>query len=204
MRVPDLSKSSKLASFLLLLGLLAVTAAPVHGQRRPPTPEQIKFLMLRQFALHFKWPADRQAEPKKPRNFVLGILGKNPFAAEIRQFDGRPIGKRGWTLEVRKLKDIGDGRALRACHAVYVAADLAGQLARLKTILAKHPALIIGDTKGLGAQGAMLNFVKLKRTVGFELNLSSLRAAGFEVPSTLSVLAHRIFGRSSQLKEGGG
>jgi hypothetical protein len=55
--------------------------------------------------------------------------------------------------------------------------------------------LTIGDTKGFGESGVMINFLTKENKVRFEINLAAARRAGLKISSKLLSLATIVYSR---------
>src|SRR6267142_4422997 len=88
---------ARLASFVLAVSLVALRSTHAAAQTSPYTLYQHKALYLFNFAKYTEWPKHAFADDNAP--FVLGILGKDPFHADIDIIKGKTI--KGRKLVVR-------------------------------------------------------------------------------------------------------
>src|SRR3954447_6301842 len=93
---------------LLFLGL-SVSAAV------PPAEYRVKAVFLFNFAQFVEWPPDAFTAPGQP--FVIGVLGKDPFGAELDAVvRGETVSQR--SLVVERYYNIAE---LHNCHILYIA-----------------------------------------------------------------------------------
>lgn len=133
---------------------------------------------------------------------VIGVLGKDPFSgldesrravnhldAEVQRSNANRTKSGRKPIVVRRFAS---ARDYTTCHILFVAAEAtAGSEEktvedRLRAALKKiegSPVLIVGDTKGLAAKGAVVNFYVARDAQGvpkvaFEFNPDAARRAG--------------------------
>src|SRR4051812_43920022 len=71
------------ATFVLLFGLL-LPAGRSRAQEAQPSEYQVKAALVFAFAKFVEWPPSAFEDPKSP--LCIGVLGENPFGAELEQF----------------------------------------------------------------------------------------------------------------------
>lgn len=170
--------------------LLALFASADLHPREPDREYQIKAGLLPQFILFSHWPETALTAD----NFVIGILGENPFGnmfdeAEKKPFKGKPLEVRffGITAELAELKE---------CHLLFICASVRDDAAirRTITLLKDFPVLTVSEEKtkkGVVPMG-MINFVLRQNKIRFEINRGAANRAGIKLSSKLLRVAVRV------------
>jgi hypothetical protein len=173
--------AARLPVWLILLGALALTARLPAGRAQQPEVDQeylLKAGYLATFGRYTVWP---QAGVPGGQ-FVIGVLGKNPFGAVKAEMEKLEIDKK--KVVVREFKSMKD---FQPCHILFVSNAPAGdnpkeqaveRLASALTALNKKPVLVVADSQGLAAKGAMLNLYLDMNKVKYEINVEAIKGAG--------------------------
>jgi hypothetical protein len=177
----------KVAWFSLLLWA-AMCAWPAAGQdAAAPSEYQVKAAFLYNFAKFVEWPT--QAFPADDTPITIGILGKNPFGADLertvrdKSVNGRP-------LAVRSLASPDDS-ALKHCQIIFIYPMEKSRLGEILAKLKGTPALTVSETEGFTQAGGMINFIMEGRKVRFEINDAAATQAGLKISSKLLSLAKK-------------
>jgi hypothetical protein len=172
---------ARLPGWLILLGALALTARLPAGRAQQPAVDKeylLKAGYLSNFLRYTVWP---QAGAPGGQ-FVIGVLGKNPFGAVKAEIEKLEIDKK--KVVVREFKSMKD---YQACHILFVSNAPAGdnpkeqaadRLASALATLNKQPVLVVADSPGLAAKGAMLNLYLEMNNVKYEINVEAIKGAG--------------------------
>ena len=169
--------------YLFLSGLCVVAQGP-----KPPLGEYAaKVVLLERITRFVEWPAADKVNGGH-REFLLGVVGQNPFGDELdtyflnHQIKGRPV-------RIRYFKGPGD---LRTCDLLFISAS---ENTRLKDILAKlgsAATLTIGDSEGFAVNGVMVNITRDNDHLGFEVNLTAAREGRIRLASGFLQIAKVI------------
>ena len=121
MRLKRLHPPRRLVGVVLAFAAVLLSAAPAE----PPaalTPYQIKVGLLYNFAIYTEWPKAAFVDGSAP--FVFGVLGTDPFGADLDFLKRKPI--KGRSVVVKPLQKAEDRRhiwtagrflsAPRRCH----------------------------------------------------------------------------------------
>jgi hypothetical protein len=158
--------------------LLGAAAAPGFV----PSPEyQAKVVLLEKLTLFVDWPQART--PDQP--FVLAVLGRSPFGDELDAFfAAHPVKGRPVTVRyLARIADLGD------CDLLFVCASEAPRLPGILERVKGRPILTVADTEGFAQAGVMVAMVRIGGKIAFEVNLPSVRDAGFRmVPGFLQLV----------------
>jgi hypothetical protein len=169
--------------------MLGVAAGALTAQPRQPTEYRLKAAFLYNFGKFIEWPA--AAFPDSGAALVLGILGRDPFGADIdamvqdRRLHARP-------LVVRRYEDLDE---LGPCHILFTTWLDPKLLTALFERLGEAHVLTVGESAQFTALGGVIRFYLEDQKVRFEINTVAAGRAGLAVSSRLLGLA-RIFGES--------
>jgi hypothetical protein len=179
--------------FLLIAVLGMGVLSPVRDEAslqgaEPLLREAVKARYLLYFGIYVRWPDD--AVPQAKGQFVIGILGRDPFGDHLQVFAGRPLnGKR---IVVRRFASM---EQYSSCHILFISDEAAvGRKEtakdRLDAALARvgdQPVLIVSETSGFARQGAVINFVddQQAQLIRMEVNRTAQRRAALEISSEL-------------------
>ena len=125
------------------------------------------------------WPDE--AFPSKEAPFLIGILGRDPFGAELgiacrgRRAHDRPI-KFKRSARIADLKD---------CQLVFVPRAQERDPRALAKALVGSKVLLVGETPGFARQGGMVNFYLEKGKLRFELNPDAALREGIQMRARL-------------------
>ena len=170
------------AASVLGCAIAWLAASPARAQPPTPTEYQIKAAFLYNFARFVTWPTTAFADSASP--FVFGILGSDPFGAELdeavkgHEIEGRPV---RFNASVRS----GAG----SCQLLFVGASEAENLSSLLAALRARPILTVADILDFARQGGHIQFVTEGSKVRFEINVGSADRARLKIGSKLLRLA---------------
>jgi hypothetical protein len=133
--------------------------------------------MVYNFARFSEWPASRFVDAASP--VVLCVSPEEPFAAELLELEGKPVGSR--TLHVRKTASFG-----RDCHMAFI--SRADATAANLSALSRRGVLAVGDASGFSRSGS-IGLVTIGGQLRFEVNINAAREAGVRLSSQLLRLA---------------
>jgi len=157
---------------LLLLGLSV-------GAAVAPAEYRVKAVFLFNFAQFVDWPPDAFTDPGQP--FVIGVLGKDPFGAELDAVvHGETVSHR--PLVVERYNSIAD---LHNCHILYIARSEVGHLAQILTALEGRSVLTVSDADGDDQTGVMIRLVNRSNRVGLQIDVGAAKAAHLTISSKL-------------------
>lgn len=173
--------AARLPVWLILLGALALAARLPAGRAQQAEVDReylLKAGYLPNFGRYTVWP---QAGVPGGQ-FVIGVLGKNPFSAVKAEMEKLEIDKK--KVVVKEFKSMKD---YQPCHILFVSNAPAGdnpkeqaadRLASALAALNKKPVLLVADSPGLATKGAMLNLYLEMNKVKYEINVEAIKSAG--------------------------
>jgi hypothetical protein len=168
---------------LSLLWLLAVGDG--RAQESPPTEYQLKAAFLLNFAKFVEWPPAAFAEAASP--IVLGVLGENPFG------DGLERTIRDKTINNLPLvvKAFRSSAEATNCHMLFISASERARLPEILGSLRGASVLTVGETDRFTETGGMINFVRQRNKIRFQINEVAAKSVGLKISSKLLSLAAR-------------
>ncbi len=168
---------------VLLLSGLARGAEP----EPPPLEHQVKAAFLYNFAKFVEWPPARFESALTP--FVIGILGEDPFGADLDQtikgktVEGRPI------LVVRLRSD----GPIPPCHLIFVSNSEQKRLRTVLDSLKNTGTLTVGESDRFCPAGGMIGFKMASNKVRFEINSFASQKEGLKISSKLMTVALHVY-----------
>lgn len=174
--------SPALFALILSLGFGSVTLLSQESLEYP-----VKAVFLFKFGDYVEWPPGALPKPGAP--FVIGVLGKDPFGANLdlavkdRTVQGHPIIVKRFE-RVEQVKDV---------QILFVDADNPEQLERFLMDLRTASVLTVCD--GPAKPGAVISFVIQENRVRFEIDTDAAERANLKVSSKLLSLA-RVVGKA--------
>lgn len=161
---------------LLALALLA----PCQPARADAAGEyQVKAVFVFNFSHFVSWPAQAIGAPGAP--FVIGVLGDDPFGAQLdeavrgEQIDGHP-------LVVRRFRGVDE---VADCRILFIARSAGPQLDHVLAALDHRSTLTVSDMDGSSEHGVMVQFVTENDRIRLRINVDSAHAAGLTISSKL-------------------
>lgn len=171
-----------------LVAILAFVASALAGAQSPaPLERAVKAAFVYKFIAYVDWPATAFESPDAP--FVIGVLGSDAIAEELRQIvAGRAVGERA--VQVRQLRE---GDAATDVHVLFVGRGEAARIPALARSLQGRPTLIVGESAGALAAGAMINLiVAADGRVRFEVAQDAAERASLRLSSRMLALARAV------------
>jgi hypothetical protein len=172
-----------------LLGLFLAVAAsgqPVADPGQGEAEQQVRAQFVYNFANFVEWPDDAFSGPAAPIKICL--FGEVDFAPYLYTFAGTLIG--GRPLVVQKANEIDEIRA--GCHILYVGWDERVRLPTFWQEIRYIYVLSIGDRQGFADKGGIINILRTRDRVQFDVNIENALINGLFLDSDLLALARVI------------
>jgi hypothetical protein len=119
--------------------------------------------------------------------FVISVLGSSNLYQElVKKYAEKSIGKQN--IEVRKLPKSAE---IEPCHILFVGQSEISLLPVIFRNLEKRSTLVITEYPDALEDGSVVNFVRVDRTLKYELSVPNARKHKLEVGSTLVQLAYK-------------
>ena len=166
----------------LLMLMLALPAWPGDVHPAAVSEYQIKAAFLYNFAKFVDWPPIAPGE--EDNNFKIGILGDDPFGADIDVIENKQV--RGMPLQIVRAASLNE---LWGCRVIFLAAGVRFRLRSILERLQERPVLTVSDTSGFAHQGVIINLITVGSKIRFEINPTAADRAGLKISSHLLRLA---------------
>ena len=185
-----LGKFIRLASrmSLCLIGVLAFCAWPVGGPvgAQDVTAEReyrLKAAFLYNFAKFVDWPDDTFVDGSSP--MVFCIIGEDPFGGSLEELvENKRV--KGRTIIVYRANRL---NGHRKCHVMFVTRSRRAGIGDIFNALAGSDILTVGDMDRFAHNGGMINMVRKKNKIRFEVNQSVISRTRLKMSSKLLNLA---------------
>jgi hypothetical protein len=147
---------------------------------------QVKAAYLYNFTKFTDWPAGAFASSNAP--IVIGVVGEDPFGKTLDDLVS------GETVRDRPLvvKRLHAGEDLRSCHVLFISGSEKERMSALLEKLKGSPVLTVSDTGDFAAQGGMVRFLRVQKTVKLEINQAAAEEAGLQISAKLLKLARLV------------
>jgi hypothetical protein len=155
-----------------------------------PTEYQVKAAYLFNFVKYVEWPSNAFPGPTAP--FVIGVLGQDPFGADLdktvagRSINNRPI----------MVKRVAGNPEAKSCHILFIGASDKARFEPVLEALKRLPILTVGDSESFPGPGGVISFVRKENKVRFQVNLSAAQARQLTISSKLLSVAESITGKT--------
>lgn len=186
-----LSRSWSLCGSAVLLTVLWLPASYGYAQKSVDAEQQVRAQFVYNFANFVEWPDDAFADSNAPIKVCL--FGEVDFAPYLYTFGGTRIGER--TLVVQKADQVEEIRS--GCHILYVGQDERVRLPTFWQEIQYIYVLSIGDRQGFADKGGIINILRTRDRVQFDVNIENALLNGLFLDSDLLALA-RVIKRNSR------
>ena len=159
-------------ALLLIAGGLLGAAAPVSEY-------QLKAVFLFNFAQFVEWPP--AALPHENAPFVIGVLGKDPFGADLDDVvRGETVNRHALAVErYHKVAEVRD------CQILFIAASERPQLEGILATLTGRSILTVTDADSPAMRGVMIALVRQDNRVRLRIDLQATKASNLTISSKL-------------------
>lgn len=163
---------------------------PYGLQARPSAGEAAEHQVRAQFVYNFanfvEWPSEAFAHREAPIKVCL--FGEVAFAPYLYTYVGTLIGSR--ELQVQKTDRLEDIRS--GCHILYVGQDQQVQLPGFWEQIQYVYVLSIGERQGFAEHGGIINIMRTRDRLQFDINIENALSNGLFLDSDLLALARVI------------
>ena len=168
----------------------------------PRSKYETKAGYLLNFAEFIEWPAGSFPGAKSP--VILGVVGKDPFGAELDKLQGKTVN--GRTLEIKRFKGALEFRGaetpgrrqddlpakqarklseMKSCHILFITASEKNFLPQTLKPFRGASVLTVGETDSFAREGGIITFVDSENSVQLEINLAAAEQARLKISSKL-------------------
>lgn len=174
----------RVLSFAVLLW--ACVAQSAEALPSSEAEKQVRAQFVYNFANFVEWPTDAFASPSTAIKICL--FGEIGFAPYLYSYNGTLIGER--ELVVRKTNSLNEIRA--GCHILYVGEDERVRLPTFWREIQYIYVLSIGERTGFADKGGIINILRTRDRVQFDVNIENAINNGLFLDSDLLALARLI------------
>jgi len=145
---------------------------------------QLKAAYLLNFARFIYWPGDSfDSENDK---FNICVYGSSSFDESLNLLLDKKV--QGRSIQVDFIDRL---KGISACHILFVSGDEAEKFYEFKMQMPKH-VLSVSDKEGFSESGGMIEFVRIRNKIKFEINVTQSTNAGIKYKSQLLEVAERL------------
>ena len=186
--------------------LVAFSAQSIQVPATLRNEYEIKAGYLLNFVEFIDWPSGAFPHSRSP--IILGILGKDPFGAELEKLQSKVTG--GRQLEIKRFKGSLEFRGeetpgrrqddlvlrkakklaeLKSCHILFISSSERNYVPLILKPLKGSSVLTVGETQSFAHEGGIVNFFDDGNRVQLEINLDAAEEARLKISSKLLSLA---------------
>lgn len=170
-------------ALLLIAGGLLGAAAPVSEY-------QLKAVFLFNFAQFVEWPP--AALPRENTPFVIGVLGKDPFGADLDDVvHGETVMRH--PLAIVRYHNVAE---VHDCQILFISASELAQLEAILAALKGRSILTVTDAEGPAVRGVMIELLRQDNRIRLRIDLQATKASNLTISSKLLRPAEIVGSRS--------
>lgn len=171
---------------LLLIATLILIQLQARADSGGEAAAQIKAQFVYNFANYVEWPETAFASPQSSMKICL--YGQVDFSRYLTAFEGVIIGARPLAILVSSnVEDIKEG-----CHILFVGDQQRLELPTLWQNINYVYVLSVSEREGFSDNGGIINILRTKDRVQFDVNISNALNNGLFLDSDLLSLARTI------------
>jgi TonB family protein len=174
----------------IVLVLLALQLVAL-GQRQNATEDEVKAAYLLNFAKLAEWPS--RALPVGPLPLVIGVSGGDEEFLNVLKavVGGKTIG-----THLLVVTPVDPEKDMKSCHIVFFRASERKRAQAAIEGLAQAGVLLVGEDESFLGQGGMINLVRDRGSVRFEVNPDALDRSQIHFNSKILAMAKSAYGSS--------
>lgn len=155
------------------------------------------------------WPSGAFADAQSP--VILGVMGKDPFGAELEKLQTKVIN--GRKVQIKRFKGVLEFRGeetpgrrhedlvlkqarklaeLRSCHVLFISSSEKNHVPSILKPLKDASVLTVSETETFAREGGIINFLDGGNRVQIEINLDAAEQARLKISSKLLSLARIV------------
>ena len=175
----------RLSLYSVISALLSVSF-PSHIFADVAKEDEIKAAYLYHILNFVNWPREQKQSAASP--IYICIMGHDDNNQSLQKLSAKSISKRPINVLFIDHKSQSS-----QCHLIFARHTPFKLIASLLDSPRQKPVLIVGDSPDFAKQGGMIGFVLQEQSVRIEINLRSIKKAGFSVSANLLEVAIKIF-----------
>lgn len=144
---------------------------------------EIKAGFIFQFTKFIDWPETAKADGQ----FVIGILGDDPFGEALSPLETERVGAQ--PIVIKHFQSI---QSVQPTDVLFISRSETPKLNEILSKTRKNNLLTISEIPGFISRGGIINFVKQGSRIRFEINQRLAEESGLKFSSKLLSLAERV------------
>lgn len=187
---PDVERweRRRFATALAMLWMAGVLPAPVvHADEHAEQPDhQVKAAFLYKFPSYIEWPPEVVA-PRAP--LVIAVIGDEEVARALHAVLAQRSGQGDRPVSLRTVA--ADG-SLDGVHLLYVGGSESARIRSYAQRARQQAMLLVTDATNALNDGSMINFLRVRDRVRFEISLEAAERARLRISARLLAVAYRV------------
>ena len=167
---------------MTLVCAMAMTVASAFAQPQAAPEYQVKAAFIYNLAQFIEWPEQAFKDAGSP--LTVCVFDTNTLGNALEPY-------RNETVKGRKLviKQYGEAQDMMECHILFLNSTDKKLLKQVLDTVKNQNILTIGEAEGFARMGGIINFIKVKNKIHFEINVDAAKKAGFNLSSEILKLA---------------
>ncbi|MHC4221123.1 MAG: YfiR family protein [Planctomycetota bacterium] len=173
--------------------------------RRRAAEYELKAVYLYNFILFVEWP-DEQASKDDTANtkssnqqsqdsndtITIGIIGKDPFGDAFAKIEGKLVKAKNKRLIIKRFGRYRKELNLKQCQLLFISPSERKNREKILKQVDGYPTLTVADRKGFLEAGGMVNLVRVRKKIRWEINQTPVKKAEIRLSSQLLRNAVRV------------
>jgi hypothetical protein len=136
----------------------------------------IKAVFIEKFTQFVEWPSD-SSFIEDNTHFYITVIGENPFGNRLDEmYLNQLICDKPVVIRyIEKIEEI------HPSHILFISSSECDHIDKILQYTKYKPVLTIGDTKGYGYKGVLINFYLLDNKIKFEINESAVKMSNLYI-----------------------
>lgn len=187
----------KMTGTVAIMALLVFSMRPVCAQsenlasnsKLEAEEYKVKAIYLYNFLLFTEWPKAEHSVAsehiERESIITIGILGKDPFGDSFSDVEGKVIKSKNKKLIIKRFGPYNNNPDLKQCDLLFIASSEKKNREKILKDLEDQPILTTADTKNFLNTGGMINLVKIRNKIRWEVNHAPVKQANLRLSSQL-------------------
>ena len=146
---------------------------------------QLKAAYLLNFARFIYWPQDTFEQD--PEYFYICVYGESPFGDNLDKLSSKKIQNKSIRLIYMH-----DFKHEKNCNIIYISESEKNQYLKVIAAYSRKAVLTVSDISGFCESGGMIEFIRVKNKIKFEINIKKSSEAGIKYRSQLLKVANKL------------
>lgn len=188
MRAMRLTRLCHAIACLALFIFVLATPFNAYSEMSQMQEYEVKAAFLFAFAKLTEWP--KPAFEVSANNFVMCVLGENPFGDTLDSLVGRNVGGQNVSIKI-----VSDTNGISACNLLFVSTSEKRRLPEIIAYVRSRPILTVSDISGFEKDGGIISFFLKANRVRFRINITAAEKARLKLSSHLLEVADIVTGK---------